>query len=145
MLARGVCVFFWTLWMSRWYLVSVCHFVFVICESMNRDDLLFGLSHLRHNFHSNFILLTSRPHWVWLILTLAHSDHTRSSGGLRVTEGWDEGSGWHGTHGAGAGRQKWKHCCYPRLHTLHCTALYTVHRLLTRVVHQMCSHNYHWV
>ena len=138
MLARGVCVFFWTLWMSRWYLFSVYHFVFVICESMNRDDLLFGLSHLRHNFHSNFILLTSRPHWVWLILTLTHSDHTRSSGGLRVTEGW----GFRLTRDTwgGGGGDKNENIVVTRDCT-HCTALYTVHRLLTRVVHQMCSHN----
>ena len=138
MLARGVCVFFWTLWMSRWYLFSVYHFVFVICESMNRDDLLFGLSHLRHNFHSNFILLTSRPHWVWLILTLAHSDHTRSSGGLRVTEGWDEGSGWHGTHGAGAGETKMKTLLLPATaHTaLRCTLCTgCLPGLYTRCVH----------
>ena len=111
---------------------------FVICESMNRDDLLFGLSHLRHNFHSNFILLTSRPHWVWLILTLTHSDHTRSSGGLRVTEGW----GFRLTRDTwgGGGGGKNENIVVTRDCT-HCTALYTVHRLLTRVVHQMCSHN----
>ena len=115
--------------------------------SMNRDDMMFGFSFLRHNYHTLFILLTSRSHWVWLILTL-HRSHHIPSAPADPGPSSDAGSLRYEMRGRvtrvtrvtrlGRGRQKWKHCYYPRLHTaLRCTLSA---RLLTPGLYTRCVH-----
>ena len=119
--ARGVCVFFWTLYgchddIYSLYTISFLLFVnqwigMICCLASHISVTIFTVTSYCWR------LGLTECDWFWHSLTQITLAAPEVSGSLRDEMRVPADTGHMGR---GRGRQKWKHCCYPRLHTLHC-------------------------
>ena len=135
--ARGVCVFFWTLYGCHDDIYSLYTISFLLFVNQWTGMICCLASHISVTIFTVtsycWRLGLTEFDWFWHSLTQITLAALEVSGSLR-----DEGSGWHGTHGAGAGEAKMKTLLLPATaHTaLRCTLCTgCLPGLYTRCVH----------